>query len=692
MRAMAHPVKFAWALLSFPALLLAADPSFTLETTNWTPYTPAYLGSGLVGLSSTRLGTDPAQSFMAGIYDHSPGDVPRLAVLPAWNSVDVYDGGNWLNGATSVRGFHQTLDLFDGALRTEYEWADRDRVTGVRVEAFVSRADPNLGAIRIEIVPKFSGVVKVRLPLQAWPEPKRYPLEKLEKLEGEAQNQQTIWYPGYMVPRGCTVQHGAHDRLITMTAQPEGTRTTVVESSALQWPDNLPASHVEAQRSRDACGIDVAFTAVSGQTYAFEKFVAFASSGNSGKPEDRARADARHARSQGYSGVFQNHANAWHQLWESDIQVEGDAALQTAIHSSLFYLLGSATGREDLSIPPMGLSTAGYYGHVFWDADTFMFPVLMALHPDLAKPLVMFRYRTLDAARRNAKQNGRLGAMYPWEAGPDGTETTPRFAYQNALYENHVNADVALAAWQYFLATGDREWLERYGYPIIHDTADFWTSRVTYNRDKDRYEIHGVVSVDEAKIGVTDDPYTNAAAKKNLEVAMSAARVLGKNAETKWNEIAQKLYLPRKDLVLFDYPLEFPLSDGEKRSIVQQALNEATGRQQGVMMEVEFQPIPAAELADRPALERLLDKTWKPYVRAPFNVLPETPSNDNINFLTGAGAFLQQFIFGYAGLRFSLDGGLGRQVAPVLPPQINRLVLKGIWIRGQRQDIAISAK
>ena len=66
----------------------------------------------------------------------------------------------------------------------------------------------------------------------------------------------------------------------------------------------------------------------------------------------------------------------------------------------------------------MGLSTDGYYGHVFWDADTFMFPVLMALHPEMAKSTVMFRYRTLDAARRNAKQNGRLGAMYSLGSRP----------------------------------------------------------------------------------------------------------------------------------------------------------------------------------------------------------------------------------------------------------------------------------
>ena len=94
--------------------------------------------------------------------------------------------------------------------------------------------------------------------------------------------------------------------------------------------------------------------------------------------------------------------------------------------------------------------------------------------------------------------------MYPWEAGPDGTETTPRFAYQNALFENHVNGDVALAEWQYYLATGDRSWASQSGYPVIRDTADFWTTRVTSNAPKDRYEIGKVVSVIESEIGVNE--------------------------------------------------------------------------------------------------------------------------------------------------------------------------------------------
>src|SRR5207237_2100339 len=102
--------------------------------------------------------------------------------------------------------------------------------------------------------------------------------------------------------------------------------------------------------------------------------------------------------------------------------------------------------------------SAGYYGHVFWDADTWMFPPLLVLHPEIARSMVGFRYRSLAAARRNAAHNGYRGAMYPWESDELGDEATPRFAWQNALYENHVTGDVALAQWQYYLATGDSAW------------------------------------------------------------------------------------------------------------------------------------------------------------------------------------------------------------------------------------------
>jgi hypothetical protein len=118
-------------------------------------------------------------------------------------------------------------------------------------------------------------------------------------------------------------------------------------------------------------------------------------------------------------------------------------------------------------------------------------------------------YVTLPAAQERAHQHGYKGAMYPWESDPfNGTDQTPFFAHENAQREIHINGDVAIAQWQYYLATQDREWLREYGYPVIRATADFWVSRVVYQKTADRYEILHVTSPDEAYNDVSNDSFT----------------------------------------------------------------------------------------------------------------------------------------------------------------------------------------
>src|SRR6185437_16990911 len=284
-----------------------------------------------------------------------------------------------------------------------------------------------------------------------------------------------------------------------------------------------------------------------GRSYTITLYAALLTSGARAHREEAARRIAAELRRQGWDALLSRHTAAWRRLWTSDILVEGNPALQRTIHSMLFYLLGSVRKDLDTSTAPMGLSSAGYYGHIFWDADTFLFPPLLILHPDLARPMVAFRSRTREAARKNAQANGFQGAMYPWETGPDGAESTPRFAGQNARYENHLNGDVALAAWQYWLATGDRQWLQQDCWPILRDTADFWVSRVSYNAKQKRYEIGNVVAVNESLIGVKNDAWTNAIAKKNLELATAAAQLVHEQANPKWEQIAAAMYVPESD-------------------------------------------------------------------------------------------------------------------------------------------------
>lgn len=45
-------------------------------------------------------------------------------------------------------------------------------------------------------------------------------------------------------------------------------------------------------------------------------------------------------------------------------------------------------------------------------------------------------------------------------------------------YEYHLNNDIALSQWQYFLSTNDKSWLAEKGYPIMKGVSDFWASHV----------------------------------------------------------------------------------------------------------------------------------------------------------------------------------------------------------------------
>ena len=79
------------------------------------------------------------------------------------------------------------------------------------------------------------------------------------------------------------------------------------------------------------------------------------------------------------------------------------------------------------------------------------------------------------------------------------------------------------------------------------------------------------------------------------------------------------------------------------------------------------------------------------YAQPPFDAMTETPSNNRAVFLTAEGAFLQQVIFGFTGLRLT-DDGLKGSYAPLLPPGWQSLELHHIPIRGRFYDARIDSQ
>jgi trehalose/maltose hydrolase-like predicted phosphorylase len=681
----------------------AQDSTFLLATTDPARSPSPFVGNGHFSTVIPVRGIGPALSLMAGLYEHAPTDVPRIVGIPAWNAIDVFDGDHWLGDsaqAGDLRDYRQVIDMRTGTARTSYIWAVGGKETALETETFISRADQRLAGTRVTVSPKQTGQIRVRFALTGWPPPKRLALAKLTRAEpnwGPVEE----WYPGQSVVRSRAAALTASGGRLSMSSSPVRRRSVVLQSSAITWPTQLPGAVARRSATGDTAMIEIAFDALAGQTYTFSQVVTVELS--TGKPS------AQRDQSAGYDRVAAASAAAWGRRWETDIQIEGDPGLQRVVRSMLFYLLCSADSGTRLGIPPMGLSSGGYYGHIFWDSDTWMFPALLLSDPDVAHSLVAFRARTLPGARKNAAKNGLRGAMYPWEADELGNETTPRFAAQNASSEIHVNGDVALAQWQYYLATGDSAWLASEGFPVIRETASFWLSRVTHDSTNDSYHIKNVVSVSEGLVGVTDDAYTNAVARKNLEIAAAATRKLGLPADPRWTDVATKLHLPfdpatqvfrtyegAPDSTLGDvtpllaYPLRLPMSDQAKRSTLEPAARKLMAENQGALMGAALLSVNAAELRDKALVDSLLPHSYQSWLQGPFLMLSETPTNKAVNFLTGAGSFLQQVIFGWTGLRIG-DGGVEPAFPPMLPSTIKRLVLRNFSIRGQRYDITVDA-
>jgi trehalose/maltose hydrolase-like predicted phosphorylase len=191
--------------------------------------------------------------------------------------------------------------------------------------------------------------------------------------------------------------------------------------------------------------------------------------------------------------------------------------------------------RGEAAVGARGLTGPVYAGHVFWDADVFVLPVLAAVHPPAARAMLEYRIRRLEPARRLAAARGLAGARFAWESAADGTEATPAWAtdhqgqrvrIRTGELEDHIVADVAWAACRYTDWTGDSALLEGPGRALVLDTARYWASRVRWD-PAGRAHIDGVIGPDEYHVEVNDNAFTNVMARWNLRRAASLAERAG---------------------------------------------------------------------------------------------------------------------------------------------------------------------
>ena len=451
-----------------------------------------------------------------------------------------------------------------------------------------------------------------------------------------------------------------------------------------------------------------------------------------------------------FETLIEEHQQSWQERWgTADLKIGGDDRLQQAVRFATYHLLSSASVNDGrASIGPRDLSGIAYHGHVFWDTELFILPFLMLNWPDAARSCLLYRYRTLDAARQRAKSFGYEGAMYAWESTDTGDDRTPDFVslpdgsavrVLNGEQENHITGAIPYAVVHYWRASGDDDFMLRYGAEILIECARFWRSRVSPSNHF--YSIRKVIGPDEYHEGVDNNAYTNALARWTLLQAESylsqlhdsqpeAAEQLAERLQIKPDEpsawrrvgelIVRSTFLKDEVVEQFDgffshQPVDVasylragvPLDIAVGHESVQRM---RAAKQADVLMALRvlpewwteaaarknvayYEPITAHTSSLSPPIHALVaawlrdDALCRKYLEQSMSIDLAPPFRGAAGGvrLASLGAMRQAIVFGLAGFKFSSES-IGFD--PFLPPPIDSLDFSLLWQR-RRTDVRI---
>uniref|UniRef100_A0A673A9G7 Protein-glucosylgalactosylhydroxylysine glucosidase n=1 Tax=Sphaeramia orbicularis TaxID=375764 RepID=A0A673A9G7_9TELE len=406
-----------------------------------------------------------------------------------------------------------------------------------------------------------------------------------------------------------------------------------------------------------------------------------------------------------------SHEQAWKELWLlSKVEVKGSETLCRAVIGCMFYLLSAFLSMHDTTscfggVSPGGLSNGGdgqdYWGHVFWDQDTWIFPSIALFYPKLARAVLEYRVRTVDGAKDNAQRQGYKGLKFPWESAVSGREVCPGDIY--GQQEIHINGDVIHAFKHYLYLTEDLSMFrEGQGSQVIWGVADYWVSRVTWSPEDQKYHLLGVMPPDEYYYNVNDSVYTNTVAKFSLQFAVELADLMQHPAPPEWQQVAEHIkilfdeeskYHPeydgyvkghpvkQADIVMLGYPLGLPMSPEIRRNDLE--TYEPVTDPHGPAMTWSMFAIGWLELGEAQRAQSLLEKCFG-NIQGPFQVWSESSDGSGaVNFLTGMGGFMQAVLFGYTGFRVEKEC---LAFSPLLPDDVSELCIRGVNYLGSQMD------
>jgi trehalose/maltose hydrolase-like predicted phosphorylase len=658
------------ALLLFCSITQANEQdtwAIVARDINPAQYHGVTVANGMIGLVSSPEPMKINEVILNGVFDnYGRGRVDNILKGFSFMNLQLDVDGERI-GAGNVTGLRQTLDMKRALLVTEFDFKNK---VHVKHSIAALRQLPHTAMATVEITARRDVAVTPNALITS------------PDILREVKNLYT------QIDR-------PHARIPLMTSvgkSPTGKHAIAASVSFIFEAGAQPELvHEEMDFNMHLTKFNKAVKA--GTTLRFSVVGSTITSAHVSDPHNEAERLTVYAALEGRERLMAAHLREWEALWTSDIVIDGDPQTQRDMRFALYHLYSFVRAGTAYSLSPMGLSGLGYNGHVFWDAELWMYPPLLALKPELAKSMLEYRFQRLGAARQNALSHGFKGVMFPWESASEGQEVTPLWALTGP-FQQHITGCVGWAFWKYYQVTQDKQWLRERGYPVLKEVADFWVSRVE-RKGPGRYEINNVIGANEFQENIDNNAFTNGMAITVLRYAAQAARELGIAPDPEWELVAANIpilqfpdgttrenatydgvIIKQADVNLLAYPLEIVTDQARiRKDLTYYAPRLAAD---GPAMGQSIVATLYARLGQTEKAYTVFQSSYQPHRAPPFGVLNEAPGSNNPYFATGAGGTLQALLFGFGGLKFG-ERGI-EQLKTALPARWKKLEIRGVGV------------
>ena len=652
-------ILVAFVLVSSSIFSQTKSDEWNLVATSRENYFGATMANGQIGIVTDDTPLKTKEIILNGVYEASPENgISRIVRGIEFLNLHLYINSQEIK-SDNIENWSQVISMKEGISTTSFSFKD---LAKINYSILANRAIPFSAMAIVEITPLKDIEILAN----------NYMIVPEELKEAKSQYR-VLKDNQFLMP------------VFGTTAKTLRGKYTIAASTTFLFDG--------ATETLKQTGDEVGFTKklLKGKKYRFAIAGGICTSKDVTDPLNESERQPIFALQEGIDKLVTRHKNAWAELWNTgDIQIEGDLDAQQRVRFALYNLYSFVRSESRQSIAPMGLSSQGYNGHIFWDTELWMYPSLLVMQPEMAKSCLDYRSDRLQKAKQKASIYGYKGAMFPWESDDTGEEATPTWAL-TGIFEQHITSDVAIAFWNYYSMTQDTSWLKS-EYKVLKETADFWVSRVVKNVDGS-YSILNVVGADEYAQHVDDNAFTNASAIETLKNTIKAATILGEPINQKWIEVSNNIVIHKKDGITQNYKgyngqmikqgdvnlLAYPLHIITDKSQIEKDLayySEKIDKKDGPAMAHGILSVLYARLGDKEKAYDHFVKAYLPNSRPPFGVFSESANSNNPYFATGAGAMLQAIIYGFGGVE-QTDNGL-KYNKGILPKNWKSLKIIGI--------------